>query len=255
MVAAVASYLDARASGGAWLVRMEDVDRPRCRPGAASEILRQLEAHGLEWDGEVVYQSQRGDAYQAALKQLGGAVFDCACTRQESERCGCRLGIAPGRKARAKRVVGAVGEVSFLDRLQGEYKSCVGDFIVKRADSCWAYQLAVVVDDAWQGITDVVRGADLLESTPRQLHLQRLLSLPQPRYLHVPVVLAPDGRKLSKQNRSQPVEASRARETIASVLRLLSFDPPDAALPDLLDWAIAAWNEGRLPPVRARIMK
>ncbi len=259
MVAAVASYVDARRAGGAWLVRMEDVDEPRSVPGAADEILRTLEAFGLAWDGPVVYQSQRKELYHAALERLrsAGQVFPCGCTRKEITDSAititasgekpypgtCRNGLPAGRAARAWRVRVPDEAVGFIDRGLGPQEQNllaeVGDFVLLRADGFFAYQLAVVVDDADQGITDVVRGEDLLASTPRQIHLQRLLGYPEPRYLHVPVVRNAAGEKLSKQTGAAPVDASRPGPAIEEALRFLGQDPPEGLSPaDLLKWAI-----------------
>jgi glutamyl-Q tRNA(Asp) synthetase len=228
MVAAIASYLDARANGGEYLVRMEDIDSPRCVPGADQIIMRQLETHGVEWDGEVVYQSRRGDRYAAALERLSPYIYPCACTRRDIARCNCREGLPPGRLPRAIRIRG-----------EG-----VDDFVLKRADGFWSYQLAVVVDDAEQGITHVVRGADLEDSTPRHLFLQHLLGHPSPDYFHVPVALDAQGNKLSKQNHAAAVPEDRTHETVAAVLRFLGFDPPDG--PDVMRWGIENWDRRRV---------
>jgi glutamyl-Q tRNA(Asp) synthetase len=226
-VAAVASFADARSRGGRWLVRMEDVDTPRTAPGAADSILRTLEAYGLHWDGEVVYQSQRTMLYEEALFRLGAGAFNCACTRQDPV-CHCAEGLPAGREARSVKVRWPEGE----------------PFVVKRADGLFAYQLAVVVDDAAQGVTDVVRGADLLDSTPRQMHLQRLLGYPRPRYLHVPVVTDAAGDKLSKQTRA-PAILPGDEATLRAALGWLGHQPPPHA--DPLEWAIRHWDAGRVP--------
>ncbi len=223
LVAALGSWLDARAHGGRWLVRIEDVDVPRCVPGAAEAILRQLAAVGLVPDEAPVWQSQRGVLYQQALDALlgQGRTFPCACSRKdiadaltaqgmERPRHGelvypgsCRHGL-DGKPVRAWRFKVPAGCVQWTDRRLGpqaqDVAAEVGDFVLKRADGLWAYQLAVVVDDAAQGITDVVRGADLLDNTARQLLLQHALGLPTPRYLHTPLLLGANGEKLSKQN-------------------------------------------------------
>lgn len=218
LVAALASWLDARAHGGQWLVRIEDVDGPRCPPGMDEIILGQLTALGLVPDEPPVWQSRRGELYQAALEKLitSGHVYGCACTRAEIAAAAgprakhgeliypgtCRNG-TQGRPVRAWRFR-AEGRIDWQDRHLGTHsqdlETEVGDFVLKRADGLWAYQLAVVVDDAEQGITDVVRGEDLADNTPRQIALQRALGLPTPRYLHTPLVMAADGHKLSKQN-------------------------------------------------------
>ena len=218
LVAAVASFLDARHRGGEWLVRMEDVDVPRNVPGADAEILRCLAACGLTWDGEVVYQTTRFDAYRAALDRLRaeGFAYPCACSRKEvgdgAYQGTCRAGIAPGREARSIRVWVPDENCAAIPG---------GDFPLLRADGIWAYQLAVVVDDGWQGITDVVRGADLLDSTPRQALLQRMLTLPSPRYAHIPVVLGAGGEKLSKQTKAAPVDYANPSPALAEALRFL----------------------------------
>ncbi len=263
LAAAVGSYLDARSHGGNWLVRMEDVDEPRCSPAAADTILRQLEAHSLEWDGEVVYQSQRKALYQAALDQLIArkAAYACGCTRREitdSSLHGiegpvypgtCRNGLH-GKPARAWRVRISDTPICFHDRLQGQQcqqlETDIGDFIVKRADGYFAYQLAVVVDDAEQGITHVVRGADLLASTPRQILLQQLLAYATPGYLHLPVVLNEAGQKLSKQTLAPAIDAREASDNIFRAMTFLGLPPPEelrhAATRELLAWGIAHWR-------------
>jgi glutamyl-Q tRNA(Asp) synthetase len=258
LVAALASYLDARAHAGAWLLRIEDVDAPRTVPGADRVIMRQLQALGLCWDGEVLWQSDRDAAYRAAFDQLSaqGLVYGCACTRREiidnhaalarphtalldGERpyAGtCRNGLPPGRQPRAWRVRVPPGEETFVDRWLGPQRQdvahAVGDFVLRRADGMWAYQLAVVVDDAAQGVTDIVRGADLLSSTARQRVLARLLGLPSPRVMHVPLVLDPaTGLKLSKQNHAPPLDLSHPTHELARAWRALGFAPIAAETP------------------------
>jgi glutamyl-Q tRNA(Asp) synthetase len=207
LVAAVASFLDARANDGAWLLRIEDIDEARALPDAAQSIMQTLQAHGMQWDEKPVWQSRRKALYQAAFERLGDAVYACGCSRREiaDSRIGlasdgaavypgtCRGGLAPGRAARAWRLRVPDDMILFDDRWAGAVRQHlpteVGDFVLRRADGYWAYQLAVVVDDGDCGITDVVRGADLLDSTARQIYLQRLLGLPTPRYMHVPVCL------------------------------------------------------------------
>jgi glutamyl-Q tRNA(Asp) synthetase len=246
LVAATASYLDARHQQGTWLVRMEDLDKPREQPGAADDILRVLERFGFGWDGPVLYQSARTEAYREALERLkaDGRVYPCGCSRKDliEERYPgtCACGLPPGKSPRAWRV-----------RVEGELVDAVGDFVVRRADGIFAYQLAVVVDDAFQRITDVVRGADLLDSTPRQTFLQRLLGFPTPRYLHVPVALGAGGQKLSKQTGAPPLRAEHAAKELATALAFLGHAPPveltGAPPEELWRWAIAAWNPARLP--------
>ncbi|HEY0847583.1 MAG TPA: tRNA glutamyl-Q(34) synthetase GluQRS [Noviherbaspirillum sp.] len=263
LVAALASYLDARAHGGQWLVRIEDVDEARTVPGAAEAILQCLLAFGMRWDGEVVWQSRRKHLYQAALDRLGTHAYPCGCTRREiaDSRIGiasdgaavypgtCRNGLAPGKTPRAYRLRvpdDASACITFEDRWMGtvtqDLATEVGDFVLKRADGFWAYQLAVVVDDADQGVTDVVRGADLLDSTPRQIYLQRLLDLPTPRYLHVPVVTNDIGEKLSKQTGAMALDQGKPVEELVSAARFLQL-PVDRAtsVDDFWKRALAAW--------------
>lgn len=260
LVAALASWLDARAAGGRWLVRVEDLDRPRCAPGAASQILDMLARLGLEWDGDVLYQSARIDVYQAALERLRAHTYWCGCSRREIADSSlglatdgapiypgtCRSGTKGDR--RALRVRTQSEAIAFTDRVQGPQQQVlerdVGDFVLYRADGLFAYQLAVVVDDAEQGITDVVRGADLLDSTPRQIYLQRLLGLATPRFLHVPVALDATGEKLSKQTGAEAIDASMA--TIRRALRFLG--QPDAAS---LAEAVRQWNPSLISRQRA----
>lgn len=225
LVAALASYLDARSVGGRWLLRMEDLDPPREEPGAQAAILKALESYGFEWDGEMVRQSDRHDAYAQVLNQLfnHGLAYACTCSRK---KLAPYHGIYPGlcRNAGHASEDAAIRlrvpelEYHFTDRVQGEYRQHlgreVGDFVVRRRDGLYAYQLAVVLDDAWQGITDIVRGADLLDSTPRQLYLQELLGLPQPRYLHLPLITQPDGNKLGKSYRSPPLTEDQDRKSV-----------------------------------------
>lgn len=269
LVAAVGSYLDARAGGGEWLLRMEDVDEPRAVPGAADAILRDLESLGFAWDGEVAYQSRRTAHYRAAFERLrrDDRVFACACTRREVADSvlgpdgaprypgTCRNGLPPGREARAWRLKVEPGTVCFDDGLQGricqDLAAEIGDFVVLRADGYFAYQLAVVVDDADQGVTHVVRGADLLDSTPRQICLQRRLGLAQPNYLHLPAAVNMAGEKLSKQTRAAPVAQARPQAALTDALGFLGQQPPadlaDTGLDDLWRWAIMHWSRSRLP--------
>lgn len=250
LVAALASWLDARVQGGRWLLRIEDVDTPRTVPGAAEHIMGQLEALGLRWDGDILWQSRRGDTYQAAFDALAarGLIYGCGCTRREIADSAlrgqtvpgadgerpypgtCRHGLAPGRQARAWRLIVPPGQERFEDRWLGPQEQdvarAVGDIALKRADGLWAYQLAVVVDDGAQGITDVVRGADLLGSTARQRVLGRLLGLPPPRYLHVPLILDPaSGLKLSKQNGAPAIGADASLASLQAAWRALGFMP------------------------------
>jgi len=258
LVAALASWLDARAAGGRWLVRIEDLDRPRVQPGAADEILRTLERLGLYWDGEVVFQSRRTALYEHALSRLQDSYL-CGCSRREIADSAvslaadgaqvypgtCRAGLPPGKTARALRVR-VSGTVAFEDRVQGSVEQNlereVGDFVLRRADGQFAYQLAVVVDDAAQGISDVVRGADLLESTPRQIYLQSLLGCATPRYLHVPVAIDARGDKLSKHTGARPID----RTDVQRALRFLGQPASET-----LEQAVSAWNPALIPARRA----
>ncbi len=273
LAAAVGSYLDAKHHRGVWLVRMEDLDTPRIVGGAADDILKMLEAFGLHWDEDIVYQSRRTAAYQEAFERLrsAGHLYPCACTRKEIADSAlqrgdelvypgtCRNGILAGREGRAWRVrtdrfpshgVEERGRVKFDDALQGHIvqhlESEIGDFVVKRADGLFAYQLAVVVDDAAQGITDVVRGADLLNSTPRQIYLQRLLGFATPAYMHLPVAVNEQGEKLGKQTRAQPVGQRDIVATLYAAIVFLRQQPPaelrHGDLQTILDWAVANWR-------------
>jgi glutamyl-Q tRNA(Asp) synthetase len=232
LVAAVASYVDARAAGGRWLVRIEDVDEPRTVPGAADSILRCLEAYGLDWDGPVVYQSRRKELYREALRGLGLHVFPCGCSRVSGIYPGtCREGLLPGREPRCWRLRVDERVVEFQDRILGRQRDALaettGDFVLLRADGFFAYQLAVVVDDQEQGVTDVVRGEDLLESTGRQILLQRLLGYRTPRYAHIPVVRDASGDKLSKQTKAPPVDPNGNDATLRAVLQFLRIPHAD----------------------------
>jgi len=261
LVAALASWLDARAAGGRWYLRIEDLDAPRSQPGAAAQILRTLEGFGLEWDGEVLCQSARSERYAAALARLAGHTYACGCSRREIADSSlglaadgaqiypgsCRAGLPPGRPARAVRLRTGGAPIEFVDRLQGRQRQDVehevGDFVLLRADGRFAYQLAAVVDDAAQEISDVVRGADLLESTARQICLQRLLGYPQPRYLHVPAAVNAAGEKLSKQTGAEPVAASPA--ALRKALAFLGQRDTD----DLRE-AARGWDAARIPARR-----
>jgi glutamyl-Q tRNA(Asp) synthetase len=278
LIAALASYCDARRAGGEWLVRIEDVDRPRSRPDAERAILAALERYGFEWDGPLVRQSERTPLYAAALAKLvaAGAAYECACTRRELEATApgpagervypgtCRNGVPAAharRSQRAWRVRAGDGSertlIEYRDRLTGRQSQDVvrdvGDFVVKRADGYFAYQLAVVVDDALAGITDIVRGADLAASTPRQILLQRLLGYPTPSYLHVPVAIDARGIKLSKQTRAAALPAEPVPALLAAWRFLGQALGPGSAVPVTVTefWAhaIAAWTPARIPPV------
>jgi glutamyl-Q tRNA(Asp) synthetase len=267
LVAALASYLEARAHGGQWLLRMEDVDSPRVVAGAADDILRTLEAFGFLWDGDVLYQSMRGEAYRAALEELSrlGLVYCCACSRRTLADGAVRGVDGPvypgtcrtaGHDKGAQRFVVPQRRIVFGDTIQGrvacDLAAECGDFVLRRADGIYTYQLAVVVDDAEQGITDIVRGADLLASTPRQIVLQEALGLPSVRYAHLPVALDEHGDKLSKQTLAQAVAASRPLPALLAAATFLGIKPP-AGLADADEfwaWAVPAWPGHRLRPVR-----
>ena len=275
LIAAAGSFLDARSRSGEWLVRIEDLDPPREIPGVADDILRTLDALGLHWDGEVVYQSQRHDAYQHALERLAREelVYPCACSRKEilkynARRGGrrvypgtCRDGLPRGREARAIRLRVLDLEIRFTDRLQGDIEEWLpaesGDFVVRRADGLFAYQLAVVVDDAEQGITDIVRGADLLDSTCRQIFLLSSLNYEAPRYLHLPVAVNESGQKLSKQSHAPAVSPRQAVPLLTAALRFLGQRVPPglehSELTDFWGWAIQNWQPERI--ARTRIIQ
>lgn len=267
LVAALASYLDARAHHGQWLVRIEDIDEGRSVPGADMAILALLDSLGMHADGEIVWQSRRKQLYQDAAERLGGHAYPCGCNRREinDSRLGvapdgaaiypgtCRAGLLEGRGMRSLRLrVPDSGhdEITFTDRFMGTLTQHLaleaGDFVLKRADGYWAYQLAVVVDDADQGVTDVVRGADLIDSTARQIYLQRLLGVPTPRYLHVPVVRNADGEKLSKQTGALAVLPGDEPAAVQALLDAARFLGLPLERPDSLAafWraAIPAWS-------------
>jgi glutamyl-Q tRNA(Asp) synthetase len=274
LVAAVASCLEARANRGRWLVRIEDLDPPRVVPHAGERILRALHAYGMRSDEPVLWQSTRAPAYAAALERLRarGLVYPCACSRREiaeSALAGvegfvypgtCRDGLPRGRSPRAWRVRTEGVCIAFEDAIQGSLRYDLeletGDFVLCRADGAYAYQLAVVVDDAAQGITDIVRGADLIDSTPRQIHLQRLLSLPTPRYAHVPVAVNERGEKLSKQTLARALRERDAVPELSRALRFLGQSPPEglaaSQLEELWSWARANWRGERIPRVRTQ---
>lgn len=271
LLAAAGSWLDARAVGGEWLLRIEDLDPPREPPGAVDQILRALDVFGLHWDGEVVFQSRRLEAYEAALAGLvdAGWAYPCRCSRKAVADANRRLG-QPGsrrypgtcraqpsgtiRNSRIVRLRTPAERVGIEDRLQGPYaqhlEKEVGDFVLRRREGYIAYQLAVVVDDAAQGITDVVRGIDLLDSTPRQLWLQRLLGFATPRYMHLPVVVRPDGEKLSKQTGAAGVDTREASTLASRALACLGHPPPaelaGAAPAELWGWALGRWQPQQL---------
>ena len=258
LVAALASYFDARSNKGTWLVRMEDLDPPREPPGTDALILEQLHILGLEWDGEVLYQSSRLDAYRATLERLKatGLCFSCDCTRPRIKSIGgiydgrCRYRKLPFNSGLATRVKTDKNLYEFEDAIQGNYSQIleqdIGDFTLLRKDGLFAYQLAVVVDDADQGINHVVRGYDLLESTPRQIYLQQLLGFLTPQYAHVPVVVNEQGQKLSKQHFADSIDVQAASTVLHNAMRFLGLRPAKAQISeppaDLLAWGIDNWD-------------
>ncbi|MBL8486030.1 MAG: tRNA glutamyl-Q(34) synthetase GluQRS [Rhodocyclaceae bacterium] len=269
LVAAVGSFLEARSHGGEWLLRMEDVDEPRCPPGNDVLILRALEAHGFAWDGEILVQSRRKARYRECLDALveAGSVFPCACTRADLAGAPagidgahvypgtCRGGLPAGREARAWRLRVPEGELAVDDAVQGriaqDLARDVGDFVLLRADGYFAYQLAVVVDDADQGITHVVRGADLLDSTARQAFLQRCLGVATPEYAHLPVAVNSAGEKLSKQTLARALDEASPGPALVAALGFLGQAPPEAfrraSVPEIWSWALAHWQLDRVP--------
>ncbi len=270
LIAALASWLDARAHGGQWLLRIEDIDPPREQAGAAQTMPAVLAAHGLHADDVAVYQSQRSDHYRRALQQLldRGDAFYCTCSRTELTITGglhrgrchgdCRDQRTPPNEPHAVRLLVGDTTVGFDDRLQGHYQqsldNVVGDFVLWRKEDLPAYQLAVVVDDAAQGITDVVRGCDLLDNTPRQILLQQQLHLSTPRYAHLPVIVNAAGQKLSKQNLARALDPARAVDNLRAALAFLGQPQPpvalDNAIDELLRWSASQWQLQRVPAVQ-----
>lgn len=272
LVAAAGSYLDARHQQGEWLLRIEDLDPPREIAGAGDSIIRTLEQLGMTWDGPISYQSRRSQHYDEALERLWqqGYLYDCGCSRREIADSAvrteagsvypgtCRHGLPQGRNPRSVRVRVDPVVTGVRDRLQAplqqQLASEVGDFIVRRADKLFSYQIAVVVDDAVQQVNHVVRGADLLDSTPRQIYLQRLLGLPTPDYLHLPIAVNTGLVKLSKQTCAQPVTVDDGHTVIIDVLRFLRQQlpdsPHDASRDELWQWAIEHWDATALPACR-----
>jgi len=269
LLTALASYADARAQGGRWLVRMEDLDPPREMAGAADDILRTLEAFGFEWDGGVAYQSRRYDLYHEALGRLKakGLVYPCDCSRKDWQAAaragadgfvynGCCAGLDPQRalhKTPAWRVRVPDEIIGFDDAVVGHYAQNlahdIGDFVLLRADGFWAYQLAVVADDAAQGITHIVRGQDLLVSTPRQLWLQRALDAPEPHYAHLPLLVNGAGQKWSKQTLAPALDLGVREALLRQVMAYLQLPAaPEVGRPqDLLAWAVRHWDMAKVP--------
>ncbi|WP_127202747.1 tRNA glutamyl-Q(34) synthetase GluQRS [Neisseria meningitidis] len=270
LLTAAASYADARSNGGKWLVRMEDLDPPREMAGGASHILHTLEAFGFEWDGEVAYQSRRYALYEEPLCRLkpAGLVYPCHCSRKDWQ-AGARRGADgfvyngrcrhPGQrpalqgKHPAWRIRVPDRDIGFSDGIVGGYAQNlagdIGDFVLLRADGYWAYQLAVVADDAEQGVTHIVRGQDLLVSTPRQIYLQQCLGVPTPQYAHLPLLTNAQGQKWSKQTLAPALDLNRREQLLRQVFRYLNLpEAPEADRPaELLDWAVAHWDMGKVP--------
>lgn len=268
LLAALGSFLEARQAGGRWLVRIEDIDPPREVPGSADAILRTLESYQLHWDGSVLYQSTRHEAYRAAADRLMDAAlaYRCRCSRRiVAARPGgiypgtCRDAAVPASDAHAIRARTGKDPVVVDDAIQGRLscrlESEAGDFVIWRRDGLPAYQLAVTVDDAAQGVTDIVRGCDLLDSTPRQSWLRQLLSLPEPRHAHLPVALDPEGRKMSKTFRAAALPAGDPGPVMVNALAVLGQDPPEqlATEPpeEAIAWAIKNWNINKLQGISA----
>ena len=273
LVAALGSYLEARTRSGDWLVRIEDVDQPRCRPEHEYAILRTLDCYGFRYDHQVMRQRERTADYQKALNRLfhDATIFGCACTRKEigDSTLGtdgapiypgtCRIEMPTGKEARAWRIRVPDQEIAFEDAVQGyvtqNLATAVGDFVLLRADGLFAYQLAVVVDDAEQGITHIVRGADLLDSTPRQVFLQYALGVPIPQYAHLPVAVNAAGEKLSKQTLAAPLDDEKPVPSLWWAMQFLGQNPPDnlrrASLSEFWEWAIIHWSLSNVPKTRS----
>lgn len=264
LVAAVGSYLQARQNNGEWFIRMDDVDTVRVVDGADEDILYTLEQFGFEWNGEVTYQTKQIDSYQQALEMLisQSMIFPCLCSRKQLAKTGnsiypgtCRHRTLPERKEHALRVLSQDINIEFDDIVMGKQhqniKQQCGDFIVKRRDGLFAYQLAIVVDDAAQDITEVVRGADLLSSTHRQIYLQQLLNYSTPRYCHIPLAVDEAGKKISKSEQATKVDIRNKEKLLANALSFLGQRPPkDLGKSQLIDiwlWAIEHWNINKVP--------
>jgi glutamyl-Q tRNA(Asp) synthetase len=270
LIAAVASYLEAKIHGGQWLLRIEDIDLPRVMPGATSLILQSLEDFGFAWDGDVLYQSQRTPYYQAAFDDLlqRDLVYPCSCSRKEiadSASHGidglvypgtCRQHAPKAGHPTAWRIKTNENTLHFNDAIQGYQEQHlihdIGDFVLKRVDGLFAYQLAVVVDDAWQNVTHIVRGADLLNSTSRQIYMQRLLAYAEPQYAHLPLAVNAQGEKLSKQTLATPLDAAKAHQALWQALNFLGQQPPqvlaDASTHEIWDWALHNWQLAKVRP-------
>ncbi len=263
LISAVASFLQAKRVNGEWLIRVEDIDPPREVPGSAKQILEDLNRLGMNSDRPVLLQSTRTAAYDSAINTLlsEGKAFWCGCSRKDLPPSGiypgtCRSGLAPGTSARTVRLSVAGSTIRFSDLIQGAVEENLeqssGDFIIRRADGLPAYQLAVVVDDAYQGITEIVRGADLLDSTARQIRLQHALGLPTPTYAHHPLALDGNGKKLGKRFASDPINMLHAASSVRAALQFLGQKPPvDLDLNELWLWAITNWNIESISPADA----
>ena len=259
LVSAVGSYLEAKSVAGTWLLRVEDIDPPREIPGSATRICNDLKRLGMEPDGPILYQSSRLAAYQRAMEQLlrDGLAYPCACSRKDLPATGiypgtCRKGIPEGKHPRSIRFYVKTGVYAFTDKLQGRLSESPaelnGDFVIRRADGLFAYQLAVVVDDHFQGVTQVVRGADLLDSTLRQIILQKAMGFKSPEYMHLPVALSGDGKKLGKRFSADPVIHQDPAYAVSRALEFLGQKPPAGlSLDNLWDWALTHWNSDLIP--------
>ncbi|HDY98536.1 MAG TPA: tRNA glutamyl-Q(34) synthetase GluQRS [Pseudomonas sabulinigri] len=266
LLAALASYLDARHQQGRWLIRVEDLDQPRSIPGASEHIIETLACYGMYSDGEIIFQQDRLTTYQAQIDQwlTTGQAYYCDCSRRQlAEFNGiypgtCRHRQLPAAADHAVRLIAPKQPLTALDRLQPpltqDLATATGDFIIRRRDGIYAYQLAVVLDDIAQGVTDVVRGADLLDSTPRQQWIYQLLGQPLPRYLHIPLLLRADGEKLSKRLGSTPLDPAQAPTELFRALQALTQQPPlalrNANIAEQLEWAIAHWRPQQLSPTQ-----
>jgi len=263
LVSAVGRYLEAKSAGGKWLIRIEDIDPPREIAGSANRIIADLKNIGMVADSPVLYQSTRLHAYQQALNELldKGLAYHCGCSRKDLPASGiypgtCRNGLPEGRSPRAVRFRVGDRNHRFIDKLQGQISdspaNIKGDFVVRRADGLFAYQLAVVIDDSFQGVTQVVRGTDLLDSTSGQIALQKALGLKTPEYMHLPLAISADGKKLSKRYQTDPLKSQKPETALEEALRFLGQNPPPRlSLDDLWDWALTHWNSSLIPRRRA----
>ena len=261
VVAAIASYMQAKNQHGKWLVRIDDIDPPREQSGACDSILKTLDLLGLHWDDEVLFQRHRQDAYQEALNFLSEQklIYRCICSRKQLQGNAypgtCRLKEHSSEQQHALRIITDQKPVNYNDGIQGHIQqnleTDVGDFIVRRADDLIAYHIAVVVDDAYQGITEIVRGADLLDVTPRQIYLQRILSVPTPAYAHIPAAVDADGKKLSKQYHARPVDDTQPASTLFSALEFLGQQPDKVLLQEnveeIIQWGVKNWSMEKIP--------